>query len=105
MAAPPPPIDVHHAVRLRGTFFLFDSFLRTSNTQNTTKRPRVETEPGKYARFGGSVPNLDLSDPLEFSIGLKEAQYLDPSLRLALEVAHQVRNSLIIHLSGVDMRP
>ena len=63
-------------------------------------RPSLEN-----TRFGGSVPNLDLSDPLEFSIGLKEAQCLDPSLRLALGVAHQVRNSLIIHLSGVDMRP
>lgn len=52
-----------------------------------------KTEPGKYAATtGGFVSNIDLFDPLEFGISQKEAQYLDPSLRLTLEAAHQARN-------------
>jgi hypothetical protein len=54
-------------------------------------------EPGKYhSTKGGFVSNLDLFDPLEFGISAKEAQHLDPSLRLTLEVAHQVRSASII---------
>lgn len=53
------------------------------------------TEPGKYvATLGGFVSNVNLFDPLEFGISQKEAQYLDPSLRLTLEAAHQVRDFL-----------
>lgn len=43
--------------------------------------------------MGGFVSNIDLFDPLEFGISQKEAQYLDPSLRLTLEAAHQVCTS------------
>ena len=51
----------------------------------------TKTEPGKYAAtLGGFVSGIDLFDPLEFGISQKEAQYLDPSLRLTLEAAHQV---------------
>ena len=39
------------------------------------------------------VSNIDLFDPLEFGISQKEAQHLDPSLRLTLEAARQVRAS------------
>jgi acyl transferase domain-containing protein len=54
-----------------------------------------KSEPGKYAStLGGFVSNVDLFDPLEFGISQKEAQHLDPSLRLTLEAAHQVRNYL-----------
>jgi len=57
-------------------------------------------EPGKYhSTKGGFVSNLDLFDPLEFGISAKEAQHLDPSLRLTLEVAHQA-----LHDSGIDYR-
>lgn len=54
-----------------------------------------KTEPGKYvSTLGGFVSDVDLFDPLEFGISQKEAQYLDPSLRLTLEAAHQVRNPM-----------
>ena len=57
----------------------------------TLKIQGSKTEPGKYvATKGGFVSNIDLFDPLEFGISQKEAQYLDPSLRLTLEAAHQV---------------
>jgi len=50
-----------------------------------------DDEPGKYnSAMAGFVNNIDAFDPLEFGISMKEAQYMDPSLRLALEVAHQV---------------
>lgn len=49
-------------------------------------------EPGKYnSAMGGFISGIDLFDPLEFGISMKEAQHLDPSLRLTLEVAHQAR--------------
>ena len=65
-----------------------------------------KTEPGKYAStLGGFVSNVDQFDPLEFGISQKEAQYLDPSLRLTLEAAHQVRNSPVICLSDSDVQP
>ena len=64
----------------------FDHRMLKSEIQGT------KTEPGKYASTkGGFVSNIDLFDPLEFGISQKEAQYLDPSLRLTLEAAHQVR--------------
>jgi len=57
-----------------------------------------KTEPGKYvSTTGGFVSNIDLFDPLEFGISQKEAQYLDPSLRLTLEAAHQVRARPPVH--------
>jgi acyl transferase domain-containing protein len=40
--------------------------------------------------MGGFVNDIDMFDPLEFGISMKEAQCLDPSLRLTLEAAHQV---------------
>ena len=56
----------------------------------------AKTEPGKSAStLGGFVSNIDLFDPLEFGISQKEAQYLDPSLRLTLEAAHQVIHFLL----------
>ena len=63
-----------------------------------------KTEPGKYvATLGGFVSNVDLFDPLEFGISQKEAQYLDPSLRLTLEAAHQVREFMTGDYSEVDV--
>lgn len=48
--------------------------------------------------MGGFVSNIDLFDPLEFGISQKEAQYLDPSLRLTLEAAHQVHAFYFYHV-------
>lgn len=51
-----------------------------------------KSTPGKYASSKGSfVSDINMLDPLEFGIIMKEAQHLDPSLRLALEAAHAVR--------------
>jgi acyl transferase domain-containing protein len=51
-----------------------------------------KSAPGKYASSkGGFVNDIDMFDPLEFGISMKEAQHLDPSLRLTLEAAHAVR--------------
>ena len=48
-------------------------------------------EPGKYnSAMGGFINGIDQFDPLEFGISMKEAQNMDPSSRLILEVAHQV---------------
>lgn len=47
--------------------------------------------PGKYnSAMGGFINGIDTFDPLEFGISMNEAQHMDPSLRFALEVAHQV---------------
>jgi len=60
-----------------------------------------KTEPGKYAAtLGGFVSDIDLFDPLEFGISQKEAQYLDPSLRLTLEAAHQVHAFYFHYVGG-----
>ncbi|KAJ3195836.1 hypothetical protein HK101_010930 [Irineochytrium annulatum] len=49
-----------------------------------------KNEPGKYiSPKAAFVDDLDQFDPLEFGINMKEAQHLDPSLRLIIEVAHQ----------------
>ena len=47
--------------------------------------------------LGGFVSNIDLFDPLEFGISQKESQCIDPSLRLTLEVAHQVSTFPVYH--------
>jgi acyl transferase domain-containing protein len=48
-------------------------------------------EPGKYSSaMGGFINGIDQFDPVEFGISMKEAQHMDPSSRLILEVAHQV---------------
>jgi len=61
----------------------------------------TKTEPGKYAAtLGGFVSGIDLFDPLEFGISQKEAQYLDPSLRLTLEAAHQVHAFHFYYVGG-----
>ena len=49
-------------------------------------------EPGKYnTSMCGFINAIDHFDTLEFGISMKEAQQLDPSSRLILEVAHLVR--------------
>ena len=49
-------------------------------------------EPGKYnTSMCGFINGIDHFDTLEFGISMKEAQQLDPSSRLILEVAHLVR--------------
>ena len=49
-------------------------------------------EPGKYNTSKcGFINSIDHFDTLEFGISMKEAQQLDPSSRLILEVAHLVR--------------
>lgn len=65
-----------------------------------------QTEPGKASpALGGFVSNVDLFDPLEFGISQKEAQYLDPSLRLTLEAAHQVPHFLpLSHIPQLTRR-
>jgi acyl transferase domain-containing protein len=40
--------------------------------------------------MGGFINSIESFDPLEFGISMKEAQHMDPSTRLILEVAHQV---------------
>ena len=64
--------------------------------------PGTMTEPGKSVpTLGGFVSGIDLFDPLEFGISQKEAQHIDPSLRLTLEAAHQVSTfSFLPHASG-----
>ncbi|KAF9461490.1 hypothetical protein BDZ94DRAFT_1263481 [Collybia nuda] len=57
-------------------------------------------EPGKYnSAMGGFISDVDQFDTLEFGISVKEAQHLDPSSRLILEVAHQALLD-----SGLDYR-
>jgi hypothetical protein len=41
--------------------------------------------------MGGFINDIDTFDSLAFGISKNEAEYMDPSLRVALEVAHQVR--------------
>lgn len=49
-------------------------------------------EPGKYnTSMCGFISAIDHFDTREFGISMKEAQQLDPSSRLILEVAHLVR--------------
>jgi acyl transferase domain-containing protein len=48
-------------------------------------------EPGKYnTSMCGFINSIDHFDTREFGISMKEAQQLDPSSRLILEVAHLV---------------
>ncbi|KAH9923014.1 putative nonribosomal peptide synthetase [Amylocystis lapponica] len=57
-------------------------------------------EPGKYCSSkGGFINGIDLFDPFEFGISVKEAAHLDLSLRHTLEVAH-----MALHDSGIDYR-
>lgn len=41
--------------------------------------------------MGGFINDIDTFDSLEFGISKREAEFMDPSLRVTLEVAHQVR--------------
>lgn len=51
-----------------------------------------EDEPGKYnSAMGGFINDIDTFDSLEFGISKREAEFMDPSLRVTLEVTHQVR--------------
>jgi hypothetical protein len=53
-------------------------------------------EPGKYNNsMCGFINSIDHFDTREFGISMKEAQQLDPSSRLILEVAHLVRAVLV----------
>ena len=62
--------------------------LRSLSLTGFSGRP---SEPGKYSSaMGGFITGIDQYDPLEFGISMKEAQNMDPSARLILEVAHQV---------------
>ncbi|KAF8800322.1 hypothetical protein BYT27DRAFT_6834852 [Phlegmacium glaucopus] len=57
-------------------------------------------EPGKYnVAMCGFIKDIDQFDTREFGISMKEAQQLDPSSRLILEVAH-----LALLDSGIDYR-
>ncbi|KIJ63455.1 polyketide synthetase [Hydnomerulius pinastri MD-312] len=57
-------------------------------------------EPGKYhCAKGGFISGIDQFDPLEFGISAKEAQHLDPAIRLTLEAAHDALQD-----SGIDYR-
>ncbi|KAF8800384.1 hypothetical protein BYT27DRAFT_7148677 [Phlegmacium glaucopus] len=57
-------------------------------------------EPGKYnTSMCGFIKDIDQFDTREFGISMKEAQQLDPSSRLILEVAH-----LALLDSGIDYR-
>ena len=52
-----------------------------------------DDEPGKYnSAMSGFINDIDMFDSLEFGISKKEAEYMDPSLRVTLEVAHQVHH-------------
>lgn len=89
----PPPSDRWNHAEWHGT--------RTSLLYLIVYRYQIQgtkTEPGKFApTLGGFISNVDLFDPLEFGISQKEAQYLDPSLRLTLEAAHQVPTFYFCH--------
>ena len=53
-------------------------------------------EPGKYnTSMCGFINAIDQFDTREFGISMKEAQQLDPSSRLILQVAHLVRTVLL----------
>ena len=53
-------------------------------------------EPGKYnTSMCGFINAIDQFDTREFGISMKEAQQLDPSSRLILQVAHLVRAVLL----------
>jgi hypothetical protein len=55
-------------------------------------------EPGKYsAAKAGFISGIDVFDPLEFGISVKEAQLMDPSVRMSLEVSHEVRTYPLIN--------
>ncbi|KAJ3168788.1 hypothetical protein HDU87_000913 [Geranomyces variabilis] len=61
-------------------------------------------EPAKvWMRKGGFVKDIDLFDPLEFGISVKEADNMDPSHRLAMEVAHQALLDSGLKYRGSDM--
>jgi acyl transferase domain-containing protein len=58
-------------------------------------------EPGKYNNsMCGFINSIDHFDTREFGISMKEAQQLDPSSRLILEVAHLVRAAPFQTASG-----
>lgn len=49
------------------------------------------SEPGKYnTAKGGFVTGIDMFDAYEFGIRKEEAEWLDPTIRQIMEVAHQV---------------
>lgn len=52
--------------------------------------------------MAGFINDIDSFDPLEFGISKKEAEYMDPSLRVTLEVAHQVRYSTVVSPSKLN---
>ena len=62
-------------------------------------------EPGKYnSSMCGFINAIDHFDTREFGISMKEAQQLDPSSRLILEVAHLVRaGSFRIAFKSTDL--
>lgn len=67
-------------------------FLDDDNLNSYSGR---KDEPGKYsAAKAGFISGIDVFDPLEFGISVKEAQYMDPSVRMSLEVSHEVRYPL-----------
>ncbi|EIW85840.1 hypothetical protein CONPUDRAFT_80229 [Coniophora puteana RWD-64-598 SS2] len=57
-------------------------------------------EPGKYcAAKAGFINGIDQFDPLEFGISSREAQHLDPAIRLTLEAAQDALQD-----AGIDYR-
>lgn len=67
-------------------------FTRISSSAQIYNHVDRPDEPGKYnTSMCGFINAIDQFDTLEFGISMKEAQQLDPSSRLILEVAHLVR--------------
>jgi hypothetical protein len=92
-----PPSDRWNHAEWNGAWVAVSIFLTGDKLNLLLHWAGRKDEPGKYsAAKAGFISGIDVFDPLEFGISVKEAQLMDPSVRMSLEVSHEVRTYPLI---------